>query len=530
MNKKIHFRMWGSGLVLTLLFLFFSPNHLQAQRELVLRFYDGTPTDTINDLLQRFNATELAITPISMIRLWRLDSIIIDPITHESLFLIDSDTLNIQETIKKARSKLSMKSGGINYKTFLPDQYDPSTSSCLNTLELPDAMECNVTVAIIDTGVDEGHPDLAGWLWENPIEFPSGLNGIDEDANSYMDDIIGYDFANNASMPTDFQSHGTHINGTIMQMASKHFGYGIKMMNLKALNGDGTGDIFAAILAIDYAIANNAQIINMSLGYIAERPSGPSAGKPFPMEYAIELAGSMQKILVVCSAGNDGLDIDMTTHGYYPAGFDSDNLISVAATNCANSLLPFSNYGTTSVDLGAPGVIYSTILNNDWGYKAGTSMSSAVVSGAAALLGTHLCAFDYSLVKAALLNSVNPVGLPLSTAGILNGSAALSYLLAPPPPPSRLVADEKNYQLTLAPNPFQDQIQLSWNQVKEGPARIEIYNSLGQLVQFEKIDAQNGYNEFLLNWKSTTLSGVFSVVLHTNGKVIAQTMLQQSER
>ncbi len=521
--------MWGTGIILVLLFLFYNPNPLQAQRELVLRFLDGTHPDTITAIREEFNATELDMTPISLIRLWQLDSMFIDPITDEAFFLVSSDTLNIQESVKKARRKLSMMSAGINKETFLPEQYDANNTSCLNMVDLPDGMECDVTVAIIDSGVDDAHADLGGWLWENPIEYPLGLNSADEDLNFYKDDLIGYDFSNKYSMPTDYQSHGTHINGTIMQIANNHLGYGIRMMNLKALNAEGTGTIFAAIEAIDYAIAHNAQIINMSLGYIAERPSGPSAGKPFPMEYAIELAGSMKKILVVCSAGNDGLDIDYTVDGYYPAGFDSDNLISVAATDCSTpTLLSFSNHGHTSVDIGAPGIIYSTVLNNLWDYKAGTSMAAAVVSGAAALLGTHLCAFDYNLIKPALLATADPGGLPVATTGTLNGIAALDYLIGPPA--SRLAANEEKEPLTILPNPFQDQFQINWQQVKEGSARIEIYNSLGQLVQLEKRETQIGYNEVLIDWKSTALTGVFSVLVHTNGKVISKTLIRQTDR
>lgn len=188
-----------------------------------------------------------------------------------------------------------------------------------------------VTVAVIDSGVGTGHPDLAGNL------------------------VAGYDFVNSDATPEDQNGHGTHVAGTVSAIGNNLTGvagvnWNVKIMPLRALDANGSGTTANIILAVNYAVANSAHVMNMSLG-------GTGYSQSF---YDAIAAARTAGVLVVVAAGNDGLNNDGGTH-HYPCDYDLDNIICVAATDQNDALASFSNYGTTSVDVAAPGVnIYST--------------------------------------------------------------------------------------------------------------------------------------------------------------------------
>jgi subtilisin family serine protease len=227
-----------------------------------------------------------------------------------------------------------------------------------------------VVVAVIDSGVYYDHEDLYPSMWQNPDEVPG--NDIDDDGNGYVDDIHGYDFAsdnsgNNDSDPMDMETHGSHVAGTAA--ASGNNGIGItgvgwnsKIMALKAMRPDRHLYDSDVMEAIDYAIAMkergvNVVAINASYG-------GDEGSQSDPMRDAIAEAGQAG-IIFVTSAGNatDGNDSsDNDQIPMYPASYDAPNIISVAASDNFDDLSNFSNYGSTSVDLAAPGEgIFSTV-------------------------------------------------------------------------------------------------------------------------------------------------------------------------
>ncbi|MGD1701596.1 S8 family serine peptidase [Dapis sp. BLCC M229] len=239
----------------------------------------------------------------------------------------------------------------------------------------------DAVVGVVDTGVDYTHPDLDDNIWINTGEIPG--NGIDDDNNGYIDDVRGWDFFNNDNDPMDGHSHGTHVAGTIGAEGDNAVGvvgvnWDVEIMPLKIFSDTGAyaGD-FAAIQAIDYATLMGADLTNHSWG-TAPLPPGTL---PNPaMVNAINNGP-----LLVAIAHNHTNDNDVNP--VYPASINLDNIISVAATDHNDDIAGFSNYGATSVDLGAPGVsIYSTTPGNSYDFKNGTSMAAPHVSGAAALM------------------------------------------------------------------------------------------------------------------------------------------------
>jgi subtilisin family serine protease len=238
----------------------------------------------------------------------------------------------------------------------------------------------SVVVAVIDTGVRYTHEDLAANMWTNLGEIPG--NGIDDDNNGYIDDIYGIDARNRDSDPMDDHRHGTHCAGTVAAVGNNGKGvvgvaWQARIMALKFLSGSGSGNDTGAIECIDYAIANGAQILSCSFG-------GTGYGQALR---DVIIRARQAGILVIAAAGNDSENLD--TDFLYPAAYQEDNVIAVAATDRNDQLADFSNYGQGKVEIAAPGVaILSTgrVSDQDYFLASGTSMATPHVAGAFALL------------------------------------------------------------------------------------------------------------------------------------------------
>ena len=239
----------------------------------------------------------------------------------------------------------------------------------------------DLVVAVIDDGVDFSHPDLADRAWTNPGESgPLALPGIDDDGNGYVDDIHGWDFCNNnASVHDNGQdAHGTHVAGTIAASLNGNgvvgVAPGIQIMAVKFIdNGTDCGTDQMAIDAIDYAASFGVPIINASWG-----GSSPDAA----LDAAIGDSGA----LFVAAAGNQNWNLDSSRYNFYPAESPQANVLSVAAIDQRGDRASFSNYGATTVDVGAPGTnIISTYPGGMYAWSDGTSMAAPHASGVAAL-------------------------------------------------------------------------------------------------------------------------------------------------
>ncbi len=213
-------------------------------------------------------------------------------------------------------------------------------------------------VAVIDSGVDYRHPDLASNIWINTAENPT--NGLDNDHDGYVNDYYGYDFADNRSDPTDSGFHGTHVAGTIAAIGNNNLGvigvaYQARIMALRASSDGETLPDSAVIQAIDYATLMKGRGVNI----VAINESFGGGGYDSAEISAMQAAGSAGIIFCV-AAGNNSTDNDTTP--FYPANYRLSNEIVVAATDQSDALAVFSNYGTNTVDLGAPGVNILSLL------------------------------------------------------------------------------------------------------------------------------------------------------------------------
>jgi subtilisin family serine protease len=304
----------------------------------------------------------------------------------------------------------------------------------------------DVTVAVVDTGIDYRHADLRNNMWVNPADPP---NGVDDDGNGFIDDVHGIDLANSDGDPTDDSSHGTHVAGIIGAEGNNAIGtvgvnWRVRLMALKFLDRDGAGNTADAAQAIDYAVSHGARVINASWG-------GPAYSLAL---YRAIQAAAVQGAVVVAAAGNEGDNSDASPE--YPAAYDLPNIVSVAASDSSDQLADFSNYGRRTVDLAAPGdEIYSTVPSSfaASGYAAysGTSMAAPFVAGAAALYLSREPNAIFPQIRDALFQSVDPrpslTGTTV-TGGRLNVGRMLA---ATQPPPAAQVGPTKD---ATAPSPF----------------------------------------------------------------------------
>ena len=285
----------------------------------------------------------------------------------------------------------------------------------------------SVVVGVIDTGIDYNHPDLASNIWRNPGEIAG--DGIDNDRNGYVDDVRGWDFANNDADPFDDEGHGTHVAGTIGAVGNNGVGivgvsWNVSLMALKFLGADGSGSTSGAVAAINYATRMRQ---SFGVNVVATNNSWGGGGFSSALRDAIAAGGSAG-VLCVAAAGNESANNDATPS--YPANYAGDAVISVAATDSSNRLATFSNYGVTTVDVAAPGVgIYSTVPGNGYASYSGTSMATPHVTGTVALLAAANPQATAAQIRTAILSTAVPLPAlagKVATGGLVNAAAALA--------------------------------------------------------------------------------------------------------
>ncbi len=268
----------------------------------------------------------------------------------------------------------------------------------------------STVIAVIDSGIDFTHPDLKNNQWTNPSSNSSG-------------DVHGWDFVADNGEIKDEQGHGTAVAGIIAAEGNNALGitgvmWRAGLMSLRVLDNTGTGDVGNAIEAIDYAVAHGAQVINLSWG---------TTGESIALKDAIERA-IRRNVVVVCSAGNNGQNLDSTP--YYPASFGLKDLIAVGATDNNDQPVSWSNWSARKVTVAAPGTnILTTQRGGSYWTVTGTSAAAPVVTGIVGLLKTENPRANTSQIAHAISSSARQVVAlsgKVSSGGVADAAGALA--------------------------------------------------------------------------------------------------------
>lgn len=404
-------------------------------------------------------------------------------------------------------------------------------------IDAPEAWEVekgssSTIVAVIDTGVDYTHPDLAANIWTNPGEIPG--NGKDDDKNGYIDDVHGYDFVNRDGDPMDDHFHGTHVAGTIGAVGDNGIGvagvnWNVSIMALKFLDATGGGYESDAISALNYAVANGATISNNSWGGL-----GYSAA----FETALKNAAAKGHIFVA-AAGNDGWNNDLDA--FYPAGYNVPNVVSVAATDHNDQLAWFSNYGVKSVDLAAPGVdIYSTFptrvtqamrddgFGPNYGSISGTSMATPHVAGVMALVHSQNPTFTYQQIIDRVLGTVDIVdgATKTITGGRLNAASAVGNAPADTTGPRVLAIDPSTVVGTI------DHVRIRFSEGIDATTIslddvISLTGPDGSITPTALVPVSGNNRQFDVEFDAQSTLGDYTLVLGVNIKDLSGNSIDQ---
>ncbi len=341
----------------------------------------------------------------------------------------------------------------------------------------------DVLVAVIDTGVDYTHPDLAEATYTNEAEA-NGKAGVDDDKNGYVDDVHGMNFVE-ASKPTnlslDDHGHGSHCSGTIGARGNDGKGivgvnWNVKILPVKFLSKDGGGSLEGAIKAIDYATKMKARIMSNSWG---------GGGESQALKEAIQRANAAGA-LFIAAAGNDSANNDQNPH--FPSNYNVPNVVSVAALDNKGNLASFSNYGKKTVHVAAPGVnVYSTVVGGYDSYS-GTSMATPHVSGVAALIAAAEPNLTNLELKSRLVGTTRPMATmksKVSSGGLVNAYLALTNQMAPPDAndPANWTSQTANYS---TPHPY--------NKGEKREFEIRVAGAKEIALYFSKFDTERGYD------------------------------------
>lgn len=406
-----------------------------AEDRVFVKFREGTSVQSMASIKETLNANMLQRYDFIDTELWQIRDIsvkeaILQFHNHPDIEYIEPD---LAIKLEKPVHVMEMNDGGstgrdqtIPNDPFFNDlwgMYNTGQGGGTPGADIDATLAWNIEtgdtilIAVFDSGIQYTHPDIAGNMWEG----------------------IGYDFADGNDNPWDVDGHGTHVAGTIAAVGNNGIGvtgvsWTAQLMAVKMFRNDGGSTTSYAVSGMQYAIANGAQISNHSWSvnaFIQTLFNAFSAARD---------AGQ----LAVAAAGNQNINND-TSHRY-PANFNLDNIIAVAASDHQDNRASYSNYGPSTIHIAAPGgdhppvqgMILSTYRNNGYIWMSGTSMAAPHVAGAASLVWSHYPEWDYSAVRTNILQSVDQ--LPqwenfVITGGRLNAYKALQVPDTIPPAP-----------------------------------------------------------------------------------------------
>jgi subtilisin family serine protease len=373
-------------------------------------------------------------------------------------------------------------------------------------------------VAIIDTGLQLEHAEIQDNLWVNDPEDlnqngrldPGDINGVDDDGNGFVDDVVGWDFAGEDNDPQEIHPHGTGTAACVSAVTDNGtlgaaVGFGVRLMAVKAIND--FGQLVDGYISMLYAADNGAQIINCSWGI------------PVYQEFEQAIVDAVwAEDVVIVAAGGEGAAL------IYPAAYE--NVVAVSATDQNDHVTPFSPYGEY-IDICAPGMNILTVWEDDFSYLSGCSFAAGIVSGTMGLFRAQFPQLDNAGTIQLMQQSADPIDHlnpgyeGMLGAGRINAFAGVVSAVA-----DDETAGNSEVQLVCRPNPFNARVEVGFRMASQGPASVAVYDARGRQVAALVGGVQpGGYQE--VSWDAGKMaSGTYFVVLVTpEGHVVRKLSL-----
>ena len=480
--------------------------------EYFVKFPDQTDKRKIKEMLQDFNSYEIWSHKGSGLRLWR--------VRYFPYHTDEGIIANIQEHITRSEEKTDLDgTGGDLFFQFLSDEDDEDDID-FDELDIYSVQgNKQVKISILDTGIT----DLAE---NNSFRYDFGLT-----------EYLGYDHLDKDYSPVDDHGHGSHLAGLIYNIVKKEQVGSPSKISFeirKVFNQNGEGRLSDIVQATLMAIDEGADIINMSFSYL----STYTPGEFYPLETAIEYAAE-EGVMIVASAGNQGINNDNSEFKAFPASFPTDNILTVASNDDEERLSYFSNYGYNSVDVSILGEnIPGPSLNGGTAYASGTSFSNAIVTALSAVIGTYQESFDYDKVKCVLINSSkegeNLKGL-LKSEGYFDGlKSAIKNMLSTcysTPAVSAMLAKVKSEaqeeESKIYPNPFSEVINVSVHLPHEGEVFVQVFDELGRQMVSKTVELPSGYHAIEMKEADHFMPGAYFVRLITSKGIKSQKLIKR---
>lgn len=468
--------------------------------QMIVQFTSTTTQKEKDSIRMAYNAHVERFCSCDTIELWEVDSFPIN---------LPTDTIKSQfrEEHKQSLAKSpKVVKADLNYVTRIRRPAQTARMGGFPT-NGNGTITDTLVVAVMDTGLDFFHDSLSTSFWRNEAELVDRY-GTDNDSNCVLQDNWGANLIQPARVPLDDESHGTHVSGLVLRELPPCLRLEVLPIKILAQNGGGT--LFEMICGTHYALEKDVDLINMSLGYPAAHASS------FLDSIFNQL--KLKDIMVITAAGNDTSNND--TIAFWPAHFNQEhtNVLSVTALDSMNQLARFANWGKTSVDIGAPGVgILGPVPGGEWETKSGTSMAAPYVTRAAALCRATHKTDPYTVIRDILFQQA--LRFPSLTDSVINGKS----LNLVDQHPCQVGVDPLEDRLTplihTFPNPFDQEVNISFMLPRPHEVSIDIYNAFGQLIHRHQQPYPVGAHAFV--WKAPTLpAGLYLYQFVLEGQLV----------
>lgn len=486
-----------------------------ADDEVIIIFEDGTTQTEIDDVLDEFEM-QIKLGPTPYTKAYLLE-FIADPPDWAYENPIDP----INGVIVRAKTKSSTSGVGLNYEIDQPGldlrgrhlQHPPS-DPCYEVFEENerDNGGNSIQAAIFDTGVS---------LFDHVL------------LNLFDPNDLGFNYINVGSDPIDDNDHGTHVSSIVGHHLPNDNG-AIKIDAYKTHNMEGISDTYKAIQALDEAIAQNVQAVNMSFSSTIEYAHRLDPYAPFAI--ALEIAVENNDMLFIAAAGNNGTSNDDPNElSAYPASYLNDNIIAVASVDCNKNRSSWSSYGRTSVDIAAPGEnIWGVNQLGEYFEMSGTSQATAFVTKLALYLATFQSSFEAEAIKCAIMNGSIPLSGEqfVASDGYLDVETAKSALdsgipcdfVPSPPGGSGNVRPANRVQLSndlaIQPSSFGTLASFEITSATDQTAQVMISNILGEQLLHQKIELQAGVKTYDFDFSRKANLGIYFITVSTGKEML----------